>query len=99
INIAPLAGHLAIHASVMGYADRPATRDELHRMQTLLDSALSDGAIGVSTGLMYAPISYAGLDELVALGEVAGRYDRVFAMHMRNYGDHLLDAVDEAMRV
>ena len=60
INVAPLAGHLSIHASVMGYADRPATRDELRRMQTLLDNALGDGAIGVSTGLMYAPISYAG---------------------------------------
>ena len=80
---------------------RPSRRQRTScsRMQTLLDSALGDGAIGVSTGLMYAPISYAGLDELVALGEVAARYDRVFAMHMRNYGDHLLDAVDEAMQV
>ncbi len=99
INVALLAGHLAMHASLVGYANRPPTSDEVLRMQTLLDAALADGAIGLSTGLMYAPISYAGLDELVALGDIVARYDRVFAMHMRNYGDHLLEAVDEAMRV
>jgi N-acyl-D-aspartate/D-glutamate deacylase len=99
LNVAALAGHLAIHASVMGYDDRPASADEQRAMQRLLDSALQEGAIGLSTGLMYAPISYARLDELVALGEVVAQHDRVFAMHMRNYGDHLLDAVDEALEV
>jgi N-acyl-D-aspartate/D-glutamate deacylase len=99
LNVAALAGHLAIHASVMGYANRAPDSDELLRMRRLLDEALDEGAIGLSTGLMYAPISYAGLDELVALGEVVARYDRVFAMHMRNYADHLLDAVDEALQI
>ena len=99
LNVAALAGHLAIHASVIGYQNRPPANDELGRVQTLLDEALDQGAIGMSTGLMYAPISYADLDELVALGEVVARYDRVFAMHMRNYGDHLLDAVNEAIEV
>lgn len=99
LNVAALAGHLAIHASVMGYQNRPPTADEVVRMQTLLDGALQDGAIGLSTGLMYAPISYAGPDELASLGRVVAQYDRVFAMHMRNYADHLLDAVDEAMQV
>jgi N-acyl-D-aspartate/D-glutamate deacylase len=73
--------------------------DETRRMQRLLDQALEQGAIGVSTGLMYAPIAYADQAELHALGEVVARYDRVFAMHMRNYADHLLDAVDEALEV
>jgi len=99
INVAALAGHLGIHASVMGYADRLPTEDELQRMCALLDEALDDGAVGLSTGLMYAPISYAQQAELVALGEVVARYDRVFAMHMRNYADHLIEAVDEAIAV
>lgn len=99
LNVAALAGHLAIHASVMGYDDRPANGDELQTMQRLLDTSLQEGAIGLSTGLMYAPISYARIDELVALGEVVARHDSVFAMHMRNYGDYLLEAVDEALEV
>jgi N-acyl-D-amino-acid deacylase len=99
LNVAALAGHLAIHASVIGYQNRPPANDELHRMETLLDEALDQGAIGLSTGLMYAPISYSDVDELAALGRVVARYDRVFAMHMRNYGDHLLDAVNEAIEV
>ena len=99
LNIAALAGHLAMHASVVGYANRQPTVDETRRMQRLLDQALEQGAIGVSTGLMYAPIAYADMLELHALGEVVARYDRVFAMHMRNYADHLLAAVDEALEV
>jgi N-acyl-D-aspartate/D-glutamate deacylase len=99
VNVAALAGHLPIHASVMGYANRPPTSDEIVHMQKLLDAALDEGAVGLSTGLMYAPISYSGVEELIALGEVVARYDRVFAMHMRNYADHLLEAVDEAITV
>jgi N-acyl-D-amino-acid deacylase len=99
LNVALLAGHLAIRASVMGYDDRPASGDELREMQDLLRQALEHGAVGLSTGLMYAPISFAPTSELVALAEVVGEADRVFAMHMRNYGDRLLEAVDEAIAV
>jgi N-acyl-D-amino-acid deacylase len=99
INVAPLAGHLGIHASVMGYANRLPTGAELLQMCRLLDQALREGAIGLSTGFMYAPISYAQHDELVALGKIVGAHDRVFAMHMRNYADHLVEAVDEAIQV
>ena len=99
LNVAALAGHLAVHASVMGYDNRPPTADEVRRMQRLVDDALRDGAIGVSTGLMYAPIAYAAVDELSALGATVAAAERVFAMHMRNYGDRLLEAVDEALEV
>jgi N-acyl-D-amino-acid deacylase len=99
VNVAVLAGHLGIHASVMGYANRPPDAHEVREMQALLAAALDQGAIGLSTGLMYAPISYAGLDELIALGTIVAQHERVFAMHMRNYGDHLHAAVDEALQV
>lgn len=99
MNVAALAGHLAIHASVVGYDDRPATADELTRMERLLDQALEEGAVGLSTGLMYAPIFFAPTSELVALGRVVAKHDRVFAMHMRNYSDCLVEAVQEAVQV
>lgn len=99
INVVCLAGHLAIKASVMGYDDRPASAEEVQRMRDLLTEALAEGAVGLSTGLMYAPLSFAPLAELVALGEVVAAADRVFAMHMRNYGDHLAEAIDEAVAV
>jgi N-acyl-D-amino-acid deacylase len=99
LNAAVLAGHLPIHASVMGYQNRLPDAGELRRMQSLLDDALEQGAIGLSTGLMYAPISYSAGDELRALGQVVAQHDGVFAMHMRNYGDYLLEAVDEALGV
>jgi N-acyl-D-amino-acid deacylase len=99
LNVAALAGHLAIHASVVGYGQRQPTVDETLRMQRLLDQALEEGAIGLSTGLMYAPIAYADQAELKALGEVVARHDRVFAMHLRNYADHLVEAVDEGVGV
>jgi N-acyl-D-amino-acid deacylase len=99
LNVAALAGHLAIHASVMGYANRRPTAAELASMQRLLDQALSQGAIGLSTGLMYPPVAYSQMDELVALGSVVEQHKRVFAIHMRNYADHLLEAVDEVVEV
>lgn len=64
-----------------------------------LEDALAAGAAGCSTGLMYAPVMSAGRDELLALGRVVARHDRLFAVHMRDYGDALLPAVDEAIDV
>lgn len=99
MNIASLAGHLPLRASVVGFDDRPATPDELAHMEGLLDDALDDGAVGLSTGLMYAPLSFAPINELIALGRIVERHGAVFALHLRNYGDELLAAVAEALRV
>jgi N-acyl-D-amino-acid deacylase len=99
MNVAMLAGHLAIRASCMGYDDRKATSSELEAMQRLTDEALTDGARGLSTGLMYPPNAYAGTDELVALGEVVAQHDALFTFHMRDYGDRLLESVSEAILV
>ena len=99
MNVTLLAGHLPIRASCVGYEDRRATGAELHAMQSRVDEALDDGACGLSTGLMYPPCTYADVDELVALGEVVAEHDAVFAFHMRDYGDQLLGAVEEALLV
>jgi N-acyl-D-aspartate/D-glutamate deacylase len=99
MNVAALAGHLAIRASCVGFDDRAATPAELNGMCDLADQALTDGAAGLSTGLMYPPNAYARADELVALGEVVARHGALFTFHMRDYGDRLLDSVAEALAV
>ena len=70
INLAALAGHLAIRASCVGFDDRAATPTEIGDMQSMADQALADGAVGLSSGLMYPPNAYARAAELIALGNV-----------------------------
>jgi N-acyl-D-amino-acid deacylase len=99
MNVAALAGHLAIRASCVGFDDRAATPAELDEMCQLADRALADGAAGLSTGLMYPPNAYARADELLALGGVVARHGALFTFHMRDYGDRLLESVAEALAV
>lgn len=99
MNVAMLAGHLAIRASCVGFDDRPPSPAELAAMCELTDTALREGACGLSTGLMYPPCSYAAIDELIALGEVVASHDKLFTFHMRDYGDALVPAVAEALCV
>ncbi|MCC6832616.1 MAG: D-aminoacylase [Thermoleophilia bacterium] len=99
LNLAPLVGHVALRVAVNG--DDPGLLDAAGRarLEAAADEALSDGAIGISTGLMYPPAMFADPAELAVLGRVARRHDALFAVHMRNYGDALLPAVDEALAV
>lgn len=99
VNVAGLAGHLPLHAGVVGFDDRPPTPSELDEMTSLLAAALDDGAAGLSTGLMYAPLTFAARAELVALARVVAEYDAVFAWHLRDYADDGLAAVREALEV
>ncbi|WP_203719216.1 N-acyl-D-amino-acid deacylase family protein, partial [Asanoa siamensis] len=99
LNVASLVGHLALHASVVGFSDRPASPAEIDRMCTLLGDALDAGAVGLSTGLVYAPLPYVREDELLALARVVADRDRIFTWHVRNYDDDLLGSVDQAVRV
>lgn len=99
LNTAPLVGHLPLRIAIAGEVARPLHADERAAMVDSIDACLADGAIGVSTGLMYPPAMSADLDELVDVGRAVARRDRLFAIHMRNYSDHLLDAVDEALTI
>jgi N-acyl-D-amino-acid deacylase len=98
-NYVMLAGHGTIRKRVMGMADRAATPDEIEAMQAELAKAMEQGAWGISTGLEYTPSGYANLDELVALSRVSARYGGLYATHLRNEGDALLEAVREALDV
>jgi N-acyl-D-aspartate/D-glutamate deacylase len=99
LNVIQLVGHGTLRLSVMGFARREPTATELKRMQKLLADAIEDGAWGLSTGLIYAPGSYATTEELVTLAEVAARHRGFYASHIRGEGATLLDAVREAIHV
>ena len=96
-NSAFLIGHNNLRRIVMGYDDRRPAPHELDRMRDLLRDALEHGAFGLSSGLFYTPGAYAGIDEMAALCEVVAEYGGVYATHMRNESEAVLDAMREAI--
>jgi len=94
-NVASFVGATTARVYAVGYQDRPATARELQQMRQLVDAAMREGALGVSSALIYAPGSYARPEELTALAEVAGQYGGLYISHLRSEGDHLLEALDE----
>ncbi len=99
LNVATLIGHNTVRSEVMGTANRLATADEIARMQRLVDQAMRDGAVGFSTGLIYIPGTYSNTAEVVALAKVAGKYGGTYSSHMRDEGEHVLEAITEAVTV
>jgi N-acyl-D-amino-acid deacylase len=99
VNVAALVGHGTLRKSVVGYRNRVPTEAELGQMREMLAMAMSEGAFGLSTGLIYAPGSYAKTDELIAMAAILPEYGGIYASHIRNEGKDLLAAVDEAIRI
>ena len=96
-NVAFLVGHGTLRASVLGMADRAATLAELDEMLALLGEALDAGALGLSSGLIYAPGIHAPADEVVALAAATARRGGLYATHLRNEAADLFASLDEAM--
>jgi dihydroorotase/N-acyl-D-amino-acid deacylase len=99
INLATFVGATQVREYVLGAERRAPTPDELARMEALVDTAMRQGALGVSSALVYAPAFYARTDELIALARVAGRYHGIYATHVRNEGPRLDEALSEAFRI
>lgn len=99
VNLAFLVGHGALRGAVVGYAARPATAVEQREMARLLEQELSEGAIGMSTGLIYPPGSFAPTEEIIALAGVAREAGGLYASHIRGEGASLLESIDEALRI
>lgn len=99
INVVQTVGHTQVRRIVMGDVDRRPTDEELERMQSLVREAMEAGAIGVSTALIYPPAVYAQTEEIAALAAVAGEHGGRYYTHMRNEGDQLLEAIDEALEI
>ncbi|MGE3492986.1 MAG: amidohydrolase family protein [Vicinamibacterales bacterium] len=99
LNYATLIGHNTVRREAMGTANRQATPEELKRMEALVAKAMSDGAVGFSTGLQYVPGTYANTDEVIALAKVAAANRGLYATHMRNEGTELEKAVAESINI
>lgn len=101
-NIAFFAGHGQIREAVMGYADRASTTDELQAMRSLLADEMQAGALGLSTGLYYAPGSFSDTTEVIALASTAAELGGIYDTHMRDESSYtvgLIPAVEEAIQV
>ncbi|CAN5722655.1 D-aminoacylase [soil metagenome] len=99
LNVAPLCGHVALRTAVAGDRAEVLAPAEVAALEALADGALEEGAIGLSTGLMHPPARFADGPELEALGRAAARHDALLAVHLRDYSDRLLSAVEEALAV
>jgi dihydroorotase/N-acyl-D-amino-acid deacylase len=99
INLGTYVTVGSVRRYVMGDANRPATPAELEQMRGLVAQAMEQGAMGLSTGLIYAPASYASTEEVAELAKVAGRYGGGYASHIRSEGDRLVEAIEEAIRI
>ena len=99
INLGSYVGATQVRRMVLGDEDRQPTPEQLEQMKTLVREAMKDGAVGVSTSLEYAPAPYAKTAELIALAGEAGKFGGIYATHMRNESDSVLEAIDEALRI
>lgn len=99
-NIATLIGHNTVREKAMGGSfDRPPTVEELEKMKQLVDQAMEDGAVGLSTGLIYLPGVFSKTDEITELAKVISPYDGIYASHMRHEDSQIFSALDEVFRV
>lgn len=99
INFALFAGASNPRELIIGDINRQPTPDELRKMEQIIDEAMRDGAIGISTSLIYLPAMYSTTDEIVALAKVAAQYGGVYFTHMRDEGEHIDMGLDEAFRI
>lgn len=99
INVASLVGHNTVRRQVLGLSHRDATADEQRRMEMLVEQAMKDGAVGLSTGLIYLPGLYSSTDEVVGLARAAARHGGLYASHIRNEGNRVVEAIDEALAI
>ncbi|HEY8225333.1 MAG TPA: D-aminoacylase [Pyrinomonadaceae bacterium] len=99
VNLATLIAHGSVRRSVVGLDDRAPTPEEMTKMEAVVEQAMKDGAVGLSTGLIYVPGTYAKTDEIVTLAKVAARYHGLYATHMRNEGDKVADAIRESIQI
>jgi N-acyl-D-amino-acid deacylase len=100
INVATLIGHNTVRQKAMGGSfDRSPTPEELSTMKSLVEQAMKDGAVGLSTGLIYLPGVFSKTDEIIELAKVASAYDGIYTSHMRYEDTQIYKALDEVFRI
>lgn len=99
LNFGLFVGASNPRSMVIGTINRAATEDELRQMEQIIDQAMREGALGLSTSLIYVPAVFSSTEEIIALAKVAARYEGVYFTHIRNEGDRIDEALEEAFRI
>lgn len=99
VNLSTLIAHGSVRREAMGSDDRAPTPDETRKMEALVEQAMKDGAVGLSTGLIYVPGTYAKTDEITNLARIVARYGGLYVTHMRNEGEKVGDAIRESIQI
>jgi len=99
INLATLIAHGSVRREVLGAENREPTAEEQAKMEALVEKGMKEGAVGLSTGLIYVPGTYAKTEEVVALARVAKKFNGVYASHIRNEADKVFEAIAEAINI
>jgi N-acyl-D-amino-acid deacylase len=99
VNVGTFIGHNAVRKAVMGTANRKPTPQEQQQMEQLVQTAMQQGAVGFSTGLIYIPGTYSETAEVVGLARAAARYRGVYTSHLRNETNQIFEAIEEALNI
>jgi len=99
VNLATLIAHGSVRSKVMGLDNRAPTPEELQKMEAMVEQGMKDGAVGLSTGLIYVPGTFAKTDEIVALARMVARYNGLYATHMRSEGTEVVAAIRESIGI
>ena len=99
INLGTFVGSGSVRAMVVGRENRPATPGELRQMEDIVDQAMKEGALGVSSSLQYIPNIYSSTEELIALARVAARYGGAYFTHQRSESSRIDASLDEVFRI
>lgn len=98
-NITSFVGNGTLREYVMGYENREPTEQELNKMKELTQQAMEEGAVGLSTSLIYVPSGHAGTEEIIELAKVVSAYGGMYISHIRDEEENLLEAVQELIRI
>jgi N-acyl-D-amino-acid deacylase len=99
INLGTFVGSGGVRAMVVGRENRPATPEEIRRMEDIVEQAMREGALGVSSSLQYIPNIYSSTEELIALAKVAARYGGAYFTHQRSESGRIDASLDEVFRI
>ncbi|HEV8131248.1 MAG TPA: D-aminoacylase [Acidobacteriota bacterium] len=99
VNVGSYVAGGQLRLCVMGADNRPPSAKELEEMKALVDQSMRQGALGLSTGMIYPPNSYASTNELIELARVAAKYGGIYASHIRNEGNTLMESLQEAITI
>jgi N-acyl-D-aspartate/D-glutamate deacylase len=99
INLGSFAPIAMVRSEVVGLVNRPASGEELARMEAIVDRAMRDGAFGLATALIYPPAAFASTDEIVALAKVAARHGGIYISHVRGESFRVKEAIAEAIAI